>query len=155
MVDVDRVLGQLPGRIGPLADLLDDPGELHHRRVREPVGDRLRARRLEAEVAEVLDPRRLERLKSSLLFGRQVIGRRRVLGGDRARIGDDERADDPLAGQDAQLLGDAGPDVAAVDAVPLVPESLHDLVERGRSPLDARDPGASPASRSRTRAATG
>ena len=29
-----------------------------------------------------------------------------------------------------------GPDVAAVDAVPLVPEPLHDLVERGSSPLD-------------------
>ena len=137
MVEVDRVLGQLPAPDRSTRDLLDDPGQLRDRRVGQPVGDRLGARRLEPRVAEVLDPRRLKRLEPLLLLGREMVGRRRVLGRDGARVGDDQRPDDPVAGQDAELLGDPCADVAAVDAVPLVPEPLHDRVERGRSALDA------------------
>jgi hypothetical protein len=54
MVDVDRILGQFRGPDPSFADLLDDPGELHDRRVGEAVGDRLRPGRLEGEVAKVL-----------------------------------------------------------------------------------------------------
>ena len=138
MVDVDRILGQLAGRVRPFADLLDDPGELHDRRVGEPVGNRLWPGRLEGEVAEVPGARCLEGLQPLLLLGREVVGRWRVLRGDRPRIGHDQRADDPLPGEDAQLLGDARADVAAVHAVPLVAESEHDCVEGGCRLLDAK-----------------
>jgi hypothetical protein len=51
VVAVHGVLGQLRRGVGPLLELLDDPGELPDRRVGERVGQRLRPGGLDLEVA--------------------------------------------------------------------------------------------------------
>ena len=71
-----------------------------------------------------------------LLLVGQVVGGRGVRGRDGARVGGDQRGDHPVAGVEAQLLADAGTDVAADHRVPLVAEGAHDPVERVGGPDD-------------------
>jgi hypothetical protein len=54
LVAVDRVGGELGGRVGPLLELLGDPGQLAGRRVGQGVGQGLEPGRLQLQVAEAV-----------------------------------------------------------------------------------------------------
>lgn len=56
LVAVDGLFGQLGRRVGPLFELLDDPGQLADRRVGEGVGQRLRPGALDLQIALPVGP---------------------------------------------------------------------------------------------------
>src|SRR5215207_8052860 len=68
LVEVDGILGKLGRSVGPLLEVLEDPGELANRRVVERVSDGLGTVRLELEV-----PRTLLAYGPRPLHGRPVI----------------------------------------------------------------------------------
>src|SRR5215204_4574325 len=68
LVELDGVLGQLRRRVRPLLEVLDDPGELPHRRVGQGVGDGLRTVGLELEVPGSCIGQRLCSFYRGLIF---------------------------------------------------------------------------------------
>src|SRR5687768_8700848 len=77
LVTVDRFVGRLGGRVGPLLELLHDPGELTGRRVVYRVGQGLWTRRLQRKVAGAVLAEGVEPL------GAGPVGRREPVQGER------------------------------------------------------------------------
>jgi hypothetical protein len=132
---VERSCGAAMRFLGvrPLPELLDDPGQLADRRVRERVREGLRPGGLLVEVAgpvaEPLGPSAPRGEHSLAFFGAQrleFLGGRlggRLCAGQQVEVD----ADDSVAVDAAQFAGDGRTPVAALGAEPLVAQARHEL----------------------------
>ena len=73
LIAVDRILGELGAGVGPLPELLDDPRKLRDGRIREAERDRLRAGRLQLQVALALGRVSNEVLDTFALMLRELL----------------------------------------------------------------------------------
>ncbi len=133
------MLLQVAAAVGPRPPLLQDPGGQTRRRVVQPVPDRLRLRRLDRAVAPLhiapslvireVRPLGLRQRSGTLAGVRLDIQIGQVHTDHRSRV------------VERHIGGDAGSEVAALRAVPLVPEALHQLMPQAGD-VPARHAGA-------------
>ncbi len=129
-VAVHGVLGQQGGRVGPLLELLHDPGEQPGGGVGQRLPDGLRPGALDLHVRAGLLLPLLHRGQPGALGP----GQRGHLGRVTGREGDqrvDVHADDPAGSYPADERADEGAHVPTLHAVALVAEPVHQLGERG------------------------
>ena len=134
LVPVDGLFRQLVDRVGPLGELLHDPGQLPDRRIVQRVRQRLRPRRLQHEVPEAVVERLVEPLHPRPIRLRQALHRERS-SERRARAHPSQMCADHVRRiHHRQHPGNPGPRVRAVSGVPLVPEPAHQLGPHLRRP---------------------
>ncbi len=142
LIAVDGIFRQIGGRVRPLLELLDDPGELTNRRVVQRVGKRLRSGGLDLQVALGIGLELLLQARHMVLLGGGETGgvdRDLVAEEDeRRRVGVRVRADDVVRLGAGEHSGNAGPDITALSAVALITETAASarrrrLVMRGMS----------------------
>ncbi len=133
-IPVHRVLGQFGGRIGPLLELLHDPGQLPDRGVVQPVRQGLRPGDLDHHVAGLLGLQVLQVRQPRPLGLGQLPHLVRV---DLGECGGPVHvhADDLVGIEPAEPRGDDRAGVAALRAVAVVSEPVHQLSERPGHPV--------------------
>ena len=128
---------EVAAAVGPRAPFVEHPGGEPYGRVVERIAQGLRSGRLDGAVAALGGVPPCDVVDVGLLLGGQRRGARP---GVRPHLGGAQvDADHSLGLRQRHVGGDTGTEVAAVRAVPLVAEPLHELVPQPRDvrPVDA------------------
>jgi hypothetical protein len=111
--------------IGPRAELLDDPRGKPDWRVRQPKGERLRARALDPLIAGFLPEPRAQLFAVGGFLRRRLAEVLRVAPDARQQV--QVNAEEPVTMREAKPRGDRGAPVAALCGEPVVTEQSHEF----------------------------